>query len=100
MKQNSNKKSIRIIHKPFRYLYIFPYYFNVSLWYFGFVPVFPHLYLYMLNGRTTSGTLAAGVCATFWLVTYVWTAVLKLFTVLAQMWVSDKQFQSLAVFTK
>ena len=23
------------------------------------------LYLYMLNGRTTSGTLTAGVCATY-----------------------------------
>ena len=30
---------------------------------------FLYLYLYMLNGRTTSGTLTAGVCATYWLVT-------------------------------
>ena len=50
----------------------------------------------MLNGRNTSGTLAAGVCATYWLV----TAVLKLFIVSARMWVSDKQFKSLVVFTK
>ena len=40
MKQNSNKKIICIIHKPFRHLYMFPYYFNVLFRYFGFVPVF------------------------------------------------------------
>ena len=44
-KQNSNKKSIRSIHKPFRYLYIFPiilmFRFGIlaSFRYFGFVPV-------------------------------------------------------------
>ena len=28
-----------------------------------------YLYLYIFNGRTTSGTLTVGVCATYWLVT-------------------------------
>ena len=29
----------------------------------------PVLYLYIFNGRTTTGTLTVGVCATYWLVT-------------------------------
>ena len=55
------------------------------------------LFLYQFNVRTNSGTLTAGL-RTYWLVTEVWTAVLKRFTVSVRLWIPVKLFQSLTSF--